>query len=89
MVDVKKWRVWCQPFVWIGMNPIALYLISNFMGGLGYHRLATRLAGGSVKNFLDTHITAGFGELVISAISVALFVWLANFLYRRKIFLRL
>jgi predicted acyltransferase len=88
IVDVKKYQTWCQPFVWIGMNPIALYLISNFMGGLGYHKLATRLAGGSVENFLDTHVADGFGELLISAISVALFLWLANFLYRRKIFLR-
>jgi len=89
IVDVKKYQTWCQPFVWIGMNPIALYLISNFLGGLGYHKLATRLAGGSVKNFFDARVAAGFGELLTSAISVALFLWLANFLYRRKIFIRL
>jgi len=89
MVDIKQWRMWCQPFVWIGMNPITLYLTSNFLGGLGYHRLATRLAGGPVKSFFDTHVGAGCGELVISAIGVALFLWFARFLYRRKIFLRL
>jgi predicted acyltransferase len=89
LVDVKHYRKWCQPFVWIGMNPIALYLISNFLGGLGYHRLALRLAGGSVAAFFNTHVAAGFGELLVSLISILLFVWLANFLYRRKIFLRL
>ncbi|MGA9452524.1 MAG: heparan-alpha-glucosaminide N-acetyltransferase domain-containing protein [Verrucomicrobiia bacterium] len=88
IVDVKQWRAWCQPFVWIGMNPITLYLTSNFLGGLGFHRLATRLAGGPVKSFFDTHIAAGCGELVISATGVALFIWFAYFLYRRKIFLR-
>jgi predicted acyltransferase len=88
IVDVKKWRVWCQPFVWIGMNPITLYLASNFMGGLGYEKMARRLAGGPVKNFFDTHITAGFGDLIIAATAVALFLWFARFLYRRKIFLR-
>ena len=88
IVDVKKWRAWCQPFVWIGMNPITLYLASNFMGGLGYEKLARRLAGGPVKNFFDTHITAGVGDLIIAATAVALFLWFARFLYQRKIFLR-
>jgi len=89
LVDVKQWRTWCQPFVWIGMNPITLYLASNFMGGLGFEKLARRLAGGPVKDFFDTHVAAGFGELVISATAIALFLWFANFLHRRKIFLRL
>jgi len=88
IVDMKKWRTWCQPFVWIGMNPITLYLTSNFLGGLGFHKLATRLAGGPVKKFFDTHIAHGCGELIISAIGVALFIWFARFLYCRKIFLR-
>jgi predicted acyltransferase len=88
IVDVKKWRTWCQPFVWIGMNPITLYLTSNFLGGLGFEKLARRLAGGPVKKLLDAHVAAGFGDLVISAVGVALFVWFAHFLYRKKIFLR-
>ncbi|MEY4917941.1 MAG: hypothetical protein RL616_1854 [Verrucomicrobiota bacterium] len=89
IVDVKQKTTWCQPFVWIGMNPITLYLASNFMGGLGFHKLANRLAGGPVKSFFDTHIAKGCGELVISAVGVLLFVWFARFLYQRKIFLRL
>jgi predicted acyltransferase len=89
VVDVKKKSAWCQPFVWIGMNPITLYLTSNFLGGLGFEKLAVRLAGGPVKNFLDAHVARGFGQLVISAVAVALFVWFARFLYQRKIFLRL
>lgn len=88
IVDVKKWRAWCQPFVWIGMNPITLYLVSNFLGGLGYEKMAGRLAGGTIKNFFDAHVAAGFGDLVIAATAVALFIWLARFLYQRKIFLR-
>ena len=29
IVDVRKWQRWCQPFVWIGMNPITLYLATS------------------------------------------------------------
>ncbi len=89
IVDVKQWRAWCQPFVWIGMNPITLYLASNFMGGLGFTKLARRLAGGPVKMFFDVHLAAGCGELVIAAVAIVLFVGFAHFLYRKQIFLRL
>lgn len=89
IVDVQKKQIWCQPFIWIGMNPITLYLTSNFFGGLGYGKLATRLAGGPVKTFLDTHIAHGFGDLAIALIAVLIFIWYARFLYQRKIFLRL
>ena len=89
IVDVKQKTTWCQPFIWIGMNPLTIYLTSNFLGGLGFHKLANRLVGGPVKSFFDTHIAAGCGELVISLVGVLLFVWFARFLYQRKIFLRL
>ncbi len=88
MIDIKKWRKWCMPFVWIGMNPITLYLASNFMGGLGFEKLARRVAGGPVKHFFDNHVAAGFGDMIIAAMAVALFLYFARFLYQRKIFLR-
>jgi predicted acyltransferase len=88
LVDVRGWQRWCQPFVWIGMNPITLYLASNFMGGLGFGKLANRLVGGPVKEFLNSHGTPGCGELVVACTGILLFVWFAHFLYRRKIFLR-
>jgi predicted acyltransferase len=80
--------MWCQPFVWIGMNPLTLYITSCLLDGFGFERLAHRLTGGSVKNFFDTHVTAGFGDLVIATTTVALFIGFARFLYQRKIFLR-
>ena len=88
IVDVKKWQAWGQPFLWIGMNPITLYLTSNFIGG-GFQKLASRLAGGSVSQFLNAHVTTGFGDLVVCLVGVALFIWFACFLHQRKIFLRL
>ncbi len=89
IVDVRLWRTWCQPFVWIGMNPLVIYITSNFLGGLGFEKLARRLAAGPVKGFLDAHVAQGCGELVIAFVGVLLFVVFARFLYRRKIFLRL
>jgi predicted acyltransferase len=89
VVDVKQWRTWGRPFVWIGMNPITLYLVSNFLGGGGYVRMANRLAGGDIKQFINTHVASGAGDMLVSFVGVLLFIWLARFLYRRQIFLRL
>ena len=85
LVDVRKWRGWCQPFVWIGMNAITLYVAAN----IAWPRtLAQRLAGGDVKSFFDTALGGHAGNLVIALVGLLLVVWLARFLYRRQIFLR-
>ncbi|EEF61365.1 acyltransferase family protein [Pedosphaera parvula] len=87
VVDVWKYQKWCQPFVWMGMNSITIYLTSNFIGG--FRGLATRLVGGDVKSFLDLHVAKGSGDMVLSITGLLLAFWFVQFLYRRKIFLRL
>jgi predicted acyltransferase len=86
VIDVLKFQSWCQPFVWIGMNPITLYLTENIVG---FRRVATRFLGGDVKAFFDSAITPGFGDLMLSLGEIGLAFLLAWWLYRRKIFLRL
>jgi len=88
VVDVKKYSKWCQPFVWIGMNSITVYLVNNFTGGF-VNRLARRLVGGDVQKFFDHNIAQGAGSLVMAITGLLLAIWFVHFLYRRKIFLRL
>ncbi len=87
VVDVWEARAWCQPFVWMGMNSITIYvggsILSDFRG------LAARFAGGDVKMFFDNAVAKGFGDLVISIVGLVLAFWVVHFLYKRKIFLRL
>lgn len=87
IVDVWKQQWWCQPFVWIGMNSITIYLVKNFLGG--YTKLSARLVGGDVKDFLDAHVAKGFGDLMVAVVGLLLAFWFVRFLYQRKIFLRL
>ena len=87
IVDVWQKRAWCQPFVWMGMNSITIYLTRNVIGG--FSKLATRFAGGDVKTFFDTHLAKGSGEMLISIVGLLLAFWFVHFLYRRKLFLRL
>jgi hypothetical protein len=71
--------------VWIGMNPITLYLLSSVVN---FREIASRLVGGSVRAWLDAHLAAGAGEIVVTLTGLALVFALAGFLHRQKIFLR-
>lgn len=84
VVDGWEWRAWCQPFVWIGTNPITLYLLSSLVD---FRRIAERLAGGEVKDGLE-RLLPGLGVAAGAFTALLLVVLLARFLYHRKIFLR-
>jgi predicted acyltransferase len=81
ITEIWQKRLWAQPFVWIGMNPLTIYLAA---GVVNFRRLATRFVGGDVGVWLGR-----YSDLTLSLVSLAFALLLANFLYRRKIFLRL
>jgi predicted acyltransferase len=87
IVDVKKFHGWCQPFVWMGMNSITIYLTSNLLGG--FRSIAQRFVGGDVKIFFDDHVSKGFGDMVVAVFGLILAFWFVRFLYQKKIFLRI
>jgi predicted acyltransferase len=87
VVDVWRFQGWCQPFVWMGMNSITIYIADGIIGG--FRKPAEQLAGGDVKFFFDTRVAQGFGDLVVSLVGLMLAFWLVHFLYRKKIFIRL
>lgn len=85
IVDVRKWRGWCQPFVWIGMNPITLYLASSVVS---FDAVAERIVGGSVRQWFDQHLVNGAGLVLVTGTGLAIVFLVARFLNQRKIFLR-
>jgi predicted acyltransferase len=85
-VDVRGWSGWARPFVWIGMNSIAVYMASNLVD---FGRLAKRLTGGEVSILVDRVVRPGASEMLTALVSVGFCVWLAWLLHRRKIFLRI
>jgi predicted acyltransferase len=82
IIDVAGWRRWATPFVWIGVNPITIYVLVE---GLGvFNDISRRLVGGQLnKQFHD------FGPLLMAIVSLLLVFAFAYFLYRRKVFIRL
>ncbi len=81
VVDVWKLRAWAQPFVWIGMNSITIYMAHNI---IDFRKLALRFVGGELNVEMGR-----YGELAIAAVVVLITFAICGFLYRRKIFLRL
>lgn len=76
VIDVRGWKQWATPFVWIGLNPIALYVLENLFP---MHRVADRLVGKHT----------GAWALLPVLIATLLTFLLARFFYRRQMFLRL
>jgi predicted acyltransferase len=81
LTDVLGWRAWAKSFVWIGMNAITIYLITNIVN---FRKLADRFVGGDVALALGR-----YAELVRSVVALGLALALVWYLHRRRIFLRL
>lgn len=81
LIEGLEWRAWAQPFVWVGMNPITLYLLYALVDIGAIDR---RLVGGQLR----TIVFGRAGDLVGAIIGVCILFGLARFMYKRKIFLR-
>ncbi|MEA3366008.1 MAG: DUF5009 domain-containing protein [Candidatus Hydrogenedentes bacterium] len=82
LTDVFGLQKWAQPLVWIGMNPLTIYMARNIVD---FNALASRFVGGDVQKFAGEH----WGYLLHTSVSLALAMLVVWFLYRKKIFLRL
>ena len=82
VIDVWKLRLWAQPFVWIGMNPITLYMLDNLKI---VQNITNRLIGGDLNEWLF----GDYGELALAIVGLLVTFGIARFLYRKKLILRL
>ncbi len=80
IIDIWQIRKWSTPFIWIGANPLTIYMATNIVD---FEALADRFVGGPVRESLGI-----YGPLVNTIVSVTLCIWLVRFLYKRQIFLR-
>lgn len=85
VIDVRGWSGWCRPFVWVGLNPIAVYLAANLVS---MDNLSRRVAGGPLASALDGWMPH-LGDLVLALVGIGWCFLLAWFLHRRKLYLRL
>ena len=81
VIEIWHFQKWAQPFVWIGMNPITIYLAWEFFP---FVEIANRLGGGPIRARFGN-----LGDAWITFLALGLVVLFSWFLYRRKIFLRI
>ena len=80
LIDVWRFDFWARPFVWIGMNPITIYMLGNL---IDFQALVRRVIHRPVLDRIEP-----YGQLVVSLIALALAVGVCRVLYKRRIFLR-
>lgn len=81
IIEIWQWRQWCIPFVWIGMNPITIYLAFHL---ISFGHYANLVIGGPVRGSFGV-----WSDMLMAVAMVAMSLGLVRFLYQRKIFLRL
>jgi predicted acyltransferase len=84
LIDYKGWRRWAFPLIVVGMNSIAIYVMSwtmeDFVSGALNRHLGGLLSALSSPTF----------QPVVHGLAVMLVFWLILYwMYRRKIFLRI
>ena len=72
IIEVRNVRAWAAPFIWIGLNPITIYLAANVAN---FNLLADRFVG-PVPGLFHWAFATGIGVL------------LAWWLHRRRIYIR-
>ena len=93
LVDVMDWRRWARPFVWMGVNPLAIYFLSELMSHLRDH---TIMVGGETwtpQSWLFWVVFEplfGFDDpaaasLVVGLITVSSWVLIAWWLHKKQI----
>lgn len=81
LVEIRGWKKWTFPFVVVGMNSIAIYLLDQLLPGWIVATLRTHLG---------QDIFSGTYGMVWQRCSVLLVLWLVCWwMYRRKVFLRI
>lgn len=82
VVDILEIRWWIAPFVWIGVNPLTVYLARSL---IEFNKIAERFVGGSIAAWAGED--GGYLlKMGVSLLLVLLFVW---FLNKKRIYLRL
>ncbi|HEY4676766.1 MAG TPA: heparan-alpha-glucosaminide N-acetyltransferase domain-containing protein [Candidatus Angelobacter sp.] len=91
LIEMRGWRVWSRPFLWLGSNAIMAYALSTFIGKLWS---IIKVAGGiTIQTWIYEHWFEPLGRpknasLAFALCYVGIWTLLAWGLYRKKIFIK-
>ena len=94
LIEMRAWRKWAMPFLWLGSNAILAYALSTFVAKLGE---IIHVSGGghpiTIQTWVYNHCSAPFAQaknasLAFAIYYVALWTFVAWGLYRKKVFVK-
>jgi predicted acyltransferase len=94
LIEIQGWRTWERPFLWLGSNAILAYALSTFFAKEGF---ILRVTDGArrigVQGWIYKHPFAGLAQplnasLAFALCYVALWILVAWWFYRKKIFVK-
>ncbi|HSP93656.1 MAG TPA: heparan-alpha-glucosaminide N-acetyltransferase domain-containing protein [Thermoanaerobaculia bacterium] len=95
IVEVKGWRTWAKPFVWLGMNAIALFVAATLATLLllwikltGEDGKRRSLYGTIYRTVFDHFADQRVGSLLFALTFCAFWIAVGGLLYRKKIFIK-
>jgi predicted acyltransferase len=91
LIEIRGWRLWARPFLWLGSNAIVAYALSTFIAKLG--SIIKVSDGTTVQTWIYEHWFAPLAQpknasLAFALCYVALWMVVAWALYRKKIFVK-
>ena len=84
VVDVKGYRRWAFPFLVVGVNSIAMYVIVHVAEHYTAEALRTHLGRGTFQAF-----GAAYEPILVGGVSLLIFWLMLLWMYRRNIYIRI
>lgn len=81
VIDIWRIQAWARPFVWIGLNPITIYLAHNL---IEFSNVTERIIGGEIRTALGV-----YADLLSTFIVLAMSFLIVGYLHRKRVYLRL
>jgi predicted acyltransferase len=94
LIEMRDWRGWAKPFLWLGSNAIVAYALSTFASKLGsIIKVSSGAQSVNVQNWIYFHWFDPFANeqnasLAFAISYLAVWTFVAWAMYRKKIFFR-
>jgi predicted acyltransferase len=95
IVDVKGWKAWAKPFVWLGMNAIALFvgatlstLLLLWIKVTGEDGKPRSLYGTIYRTVFDHFADQRIGSLLFAVTFCAIWIAIGGLLHRKRVFIK-
>lgn len=84
-IDMAGWTRWARPFVWLGVNPLAIYFASEFVGHILERTVGWQIFWNGFEPLLSPVLPEEMISLLMACCTVAVWTALAGVLYKRGI----